>query len=79
MIIEGFDVECRIGDRRVYSMKTVFGFFPPDAFDDQIGLPIGDVHRDQLALGRTGTGSISPLRPDRYCAGELRLPGPTCC
>ena len=38
MIVEGFEVECSLGDRLVYTMETVFGFFPPAAFDDQVGL-----------------------------------------
>ena len=34
MIIEAFEVECFVGERRVYAMNTVFGFFPKAAFDE---------------------------------------------
>ncbi|GLZ28831.1 type I polyketide synthase [Lentzea sp. NBRC 105346] len=40
MIIESFTVECHDdqGDL-VFDLKTVFGYFPPEAFDNQVGLP----------------------------------------
>ncbi|MDF3054768.1 MAG: omega-3 polyunsaturated fatty acid synthase subunit protein [Gammaproteobacteria bacterium] len=38
MMIESFDVNCTINDECVYSMDTVFGFFPHDAFENQAGL-----------------------------------------
>jgi acyl transferase domain-containing protein/3-hydroxymyristoyl/3-hydroxydecanoyl-(acyl carrier protein) dehydratase len=46
LIIENFDVECTIGDEIVYTMKTVFGFFPPDAMANQKGLKITDHERE---------------------------------
>ncbi len=48
MIIESFEVTCSVGDRPVYEMKTVFGFFPPAALANQAGLPILDAHRELL-------------------------------
>jgi 3-oxoacyl-(acyl-carrier-protein) synthase/3-hydroxymyristoyl/3-hydroxydecanoyl-(acyl carrier protein) dehydratase/1-acyl-sn-glycerol-3-phosphate acyltransferase len=42
MIIEAFDVRGFIGDTLVFDMQTVFGFFPPEAFDDQAGLVAGE-------------------------------------
>lgn len=45
MIIESFTVECFQGDRRVYDMKTVFGFFPKEAFENQVGLGVSDAER----------------------------------
>ena len=45
MIIENFSVVCRLGDREVYRLKTVFGFFPPDALAAQLGLPINAAQR----------------------------------
>lgn len=47
--IESFEVQCLLGERPVYRMETVFGFFPPAAFENQVGLPITDEHRRQLA------------------------------
>lgn len=38
MIIENFTVSCRLGEREVYRLKTVFGFFPPAALANQAGL-----------------------------------------
>jgi len=45
LIIENFDVVCTIDDEVVYTMKTVFGFFPPDAMANQKGLKITDHER----------------------------------
>ncbi len=75
MVIEGFEVECLLGDRRVYTMKTVFGFFPSEAFDEQVGLPITQEHR---ALLESSTRPMLDLtaRPERYCAGPARLAEP---
>ncbi len=42
LIIENFDVICTIDDKEVFTMKTVFGFFPPDAMANQKGLKISD-------------------------------------
>ncbi len=79
MVIESFDVQCFLGDTKVYEMETVFGFFPPEAFDNQVGLPIKDEHRHQLEIGRQAPAR--PLvdlttRPDRFCGGSVRLAEP---
>ncbi|HIG43699.1 MAG TPA: beta keto-acyl synthase [Gammaproteobacteria bacterium] len=42
LIIESFEVVCTIDDEPVFTMKTVFGFFPPDAMANQKGLTISD-------------------------------------
>ncbi len=75
MLIEAFDVECFLGDRSVYTMQTVFGFFPPEAFEDQVGLPVDENHRLQL---ETAPGQWIDLssRPARYCSGDARLAEP---
>ncbi len=75
MIVEGFEVECSLGDRLVYTMETVFGFFPPAAFDDQIGLPVTDVHRSDMALAAAASSATTDLtvRPERFCSGTARL------
>jgi len=46
MIIESFEVDCRIGDRPIYRLKTVFGFFPEAALANQAGLPVNAAHAD---------------------------------
>ena len=67
LIIESFDVACYQGDRRVYEMQTVFGFFPAAAFENQVGLPTTDAERTPLlAPGGTsfemrGRASAAPL------------------
>jgi 3-hydroxymyristoyl/3-hydroxydecanoyl-(acyl carrier protein) dehydratase len=48
MIIESFDVECFLGDVRVYTMDTVFGFFPGETMVDQVGLTTTDAQRSLL-------------------------------
>ncbi len=49
MIIVAFDVECFADDVKIFAMDTVFGFFPPEAFVDQPGLPASDDERAALA------------------------------
>ncbi|NOX28643.1 MAG: beta-ketoacyl synthase, partial [Actinobacteria bacterium] len=75
MIIEGFEVECWLGDRQVYEMTTVFGFFPPEAFEDQVGLRIDTAHETQLDRGSVDLLDLT-ARPARFCDGTLRLAGP---
>ena len=75
MVIESFEVECFLGDTKVYVMDTVFGFFPPEAFDNQVGLPIKDADRNQLEADG-GTLIDLTTRPEKYCAGSVRLAEP---
>ncbi|MFE2292984.1 beta-ketoacyl synthase N-terminal-like domain-containing protein [Streptomyces sp. NPDC059452] len=74
-IVESFRVTCTADDLPVFELSTVFGYFPRSAFDDQQGLATSAEDRARLhePCGRTVdlTGA-----PARYCAGELRLPGP---
>ena len=77
MIVEGFEVVCSLGDRVVYTMETVFGFFPPAAFEDQVGLPVTSDHRalGDLIAEQAPTTTDLTARPDRFCSGSARLPG----
>ncbi|NED15559.1 polyketide synthase [Streptomyces sp. SID9124] len=75
MIIESFRVSCTADDVPVFAMETVFGFFPRSAFDDQQGVPVTPEDRARLAEP-CGRSVDLTTRPDRYCAGELCLPGP---
>lgn len=70
MIIVGFTVACRLGDREVYTMDTVFGFFPGKALASQAGLPILDPHR--AALEREGEAR-SPDASWPLSVGRLKL------
>ena len=75
MVIESFDVECFLGDRSVYSMDTVFGFFPPEAFVSQVGMPVLDEHRGPLELPAPPMVDLTE-QPARFCGGSPRLAGP---
>ncbi len=93
MIIVNFDVHCRLEDRPVYDLKTVFGFFPPEALVTQVGLAIGDgerwlleepsdVHLDlrelpQLAYGGSARLGRSKLRMLDRITGRFDEP-PEC-
>jgi acyl transferase domain-containing protein/3-hydroxymyristoyl/3-hydroxydecanoyl-(acyl carrier protein) dehydratase len=48
MIIESFTVRCFLGEREVYRLETVFGFFPPAALANQAGLRTGPEQRELL-------------------------------
>ncbi len=48
MIIVAFDVRCSVGVRAVYTLKTVFGFFPRAALAAQAGLPRSALHEALL-------------------------------
>ncbi|MBK6908315.1 MAG: beta keto-acyl synthase [Rhodocyclaceae bacterium] len=75
MIIENFAVECFVGDQLVFDMKTVFGFFPKEAFENQVGLPASAEERAWMQAPAEQTIDLS-TRPEKYCGGELALPGP---
>lgn len=65
MIIVAFDVRCRVGAREVYTLKTVFGFFPRAALAAQAGLPRSDLHEALLRREPNAVrelGEISLLR-----------------
>ncbi|MFT7646937.1 MAG: acyl transferase domain-containing protein/3-hydroxymyristoyl [Candidatus Poriferisodalaceae bacterium] len=75
MIIEGFEVVCELGDRVVYTMDTVFGFFPPEAFENQVGLAVSDDQRAQLEAHSASVIDLTE-RPDPYFGGEASGAGP---
>ena len=54
---------------------TVFGFFPPEAFENQVGLAVPDEHRLPLELAAPPMVDLTD-RPDRYFAGSARLAEP---
>ncbi len=72
-----FDVECFVGDTLVYTMKTGFGFFLREAFEQQLGIPMTEEKKvETLNELREPSDFMVDLtkRPERYCSGELRLP-----
>ncbi|MGW5761418.1 beta-ketoacyl synthase N-terminal-like domain-containing protein [Streptomyces tendae] len=74
MIIESFRVVCTADDAPLAELTTVFGYFPPSAFDDQQGLPVPAEERARLDEPCDRVVDLTS-RPARYCAGEPRLPG----
>ncbi|HYN41094.1 MAG TPA: 3-hydroxyacyl-[acyl-carrier-protein] dehydratase FabA, partial [Thermoanaerobaculia bacterium] len=76
MIIESFEVTCSVGDRPVYEMKTVFGFFPPAALANQAGLPILDVHRELLERPSDFLIDLTARPPEFFDPRRPRLAGP---
>ena len=75
MLIEGFEVVCSLGDVEVYTLKTVFGFFPPESFQNQAGLPTTPELRARLTEAGGETVDLRP-QPARYFGGSARLPAP---
>ncbi len=71
MIIESFSVTGRIGDREVYRLKTVFGFFPPAALANQAGLRTDESHRELLT--RNSSDVIDLAAPNTLDATRPRL------
>ncbi|MEC7947685.1 MAG: 1-acyl-sn-glycerol-3-phosphate acyltransferase [Myxococcota bacterium] len=81
MIIESFDVNCFLDDDAdpVYTLQTVFGFFPLAAFENQAGLPTDDAQRDLLQrVDPSGAPFFVDMttQPAKYCGGEPRLARP---
>jgi 3-hydroxymyristoyl/3-hydroxydecanoyl-(acyl carrier protein) dehydratase len=73
IVILGFAVAMRAGDAPVYTLETVFGFFPGDTMANQAGLPVSPEAR--AALDEEGLVTVDlAARPARYFGGALRLP-----
>jgi 3-hydroxymyristoyl/3-hydroxydecanoyl-(acyl carrier protein) dehydratase len=45
MILQTFLVNVSLGEEVIYELETVFGFFPPEALAQQVGLPASDEDR----------------------------------
>ena len=75
MIIESFEVDCYAGDTPVLTLSTVFGYFPKEAFDRQVGFPAAAAERARLTEPSSYTVDLTD-HPARYCEGPLRMAGP---
>ncbi len=62
----------------MYTLRTVFGFFPKSAFDNQVGLPVSAEARARIERQATSTIDLAP-EPPRYFAGAPRLPEAMLC
>ncbi len=75
VLLINFDVTCFAGEKTVYEMKTGFGFFSKNALDQQAGLPA--TTRDRQWLDEPCDFLVDlTCRPEKYFAGQLRLPKP---
>ena len=78
MIIEAFDVTCYLGETKVYSLQTVFGFFPEVALKNQVGLPVSPALRAKFA-SEANIALDLRSQPQKYFQGSLRLADPMIC
>jgi 3-hydroxymyristoyl/3-hydroxydecanoyl-(acyl carrier protein) dehydratase len=69
MIIESFKVRCFLGEREVYALETVFGFFPPEALANQAGLRADAAQRELLERECDVVVDLA-ARPAAYFAGD---------
>ncbi|WP_433521449.1 beta-ketoacyl synthase N-terminal-like domain-containing protein [Nocardia pseudovaccinii] len=74
-IIEDFATECLIDGVRVVTLTTTFGFFPADAFTDQVGIPATPEESRWRTLDSAFAADLTS-RPDRWFGSAPRLPGP---
>ncbi|MGH1345638.1 MAG: beta-ketoacyl synthase N-terminal-like domain-containing protein [Nannocystales bacterium] len=74
MVITSFDVVMLQGSERVYTLKTVFGCFPEEAFEDQAGLPISDADRALVEQPNTEVIDLDARPASLYREGAT-LPG----
>jgi 3-hydroxymyristoyl/3-hydroxydecanoyl-(acyl carrier protein) dehydratase len=75
IILVSYKIECSVGDREVCNLTAAFGYFPNAALDAQVGLPTTPERRTRLVHESPVQFDLSE-RPEKYCAGPLRLPGP---
>ncbi|HVI00955.1 MAG TPA: hypothetical protein VM869_19695, partial [Enhygromyxa sp.] len=73
MIIVGFTVECRTDDALIYTLDTVFGFFPAAAFENQAGLPTTP---EQRALFEAPSAQTWTLDGGRSTPARARMARP---
>ncbi|MEX1362179.1 MAG: hypothetical protein AB1Z98_03590, partial [Nannocystaceae bacterium] len=74
-IIQGFEVQCHLGDTEVYRLDTVFGFFPAEALAEQKG--IGHTPQDEARITAPSDYRVDlrdPRAAERFLGGPLRLP-----
>ncbi len=75
IILVSYKIECFVGDRLVCDLTAGFGYFPNIALDAAMGLPTTPEQRQRLIEPCSVAIDLTD-RPERYCAGSLRLPGP---
>jgi acyl transferase domain-containing protein/3-hydroxymyristoyl/3-hydroxydecanoyl-(acyl carrier protein) dehydratase len=76
MILTTFGVECLLADRVVYELDTVFGFFPPSAFEHQPGLTTSAEQSAMLAEPCDFTLDLGRREGPAFAPSSPRLAGP---
>jgi 3-hydroxymyristoyl/3-hydroxydecanoyl-(acyl carrier protein) dehydratase len=75
VILVSYKIVCHVGDREVCNLTAAFGYFPNAALDAQVGLPTKPEQRTRLVVDAPVQFDLTE-RPEKYCEGPLRLPGP---
>jgi 3-hydroxymyristoyl/3-hydroxydecanoyl-(acyl carrier protein) dehydratase len=70
-----FAIESFVDAIPVATVRAEFGFFPREAFLDQVGLPPTPGERARVVAASPFLVDLTS-RPARYCAGTPRLAGP---
>ena len=78
MIIQSFDVKCHAQEELIYTLSTVFGFFPAAALANQVGLPTSHEQRKELSQESDFTLDLTTA-PERYFGRAAALPKPMLC
>ena len=80
LIIEHFEFQVLHQNRPVYEGKTYFGFFTPEALQDQKGLPCGSYLKPKqpggASLATQPLTPLAPLNPDDATKPDMITPGP---
>ena len=74
-IIENFETECFVDGAPAVTLSTVFGFFPRQAFADQVGIPPTVAEAESRDRASSLAVDLA-ARPARYFGSSPRLPGP---
>ncbi|TDC15165.1 3-hydroxyacyl-[acyl-carrier-protein] dehydratase FabA, partial [Streptomyces sp. 8K308] len=75
MIVESFTVRCLADGDEIFTLSTVFGYFPSSAFENQPGLPVPETERARPTAPSEFAVDLT-TRPARYFTGAVHLPGP---
>ncbi len=75
IMLISYKIECYVGEREVCNLTAGFGYFSNAALDSQLGLRTTPEQRARLVHESPVQFDLTE-RPEKYCAGPLRLPGP---
>jgi 3-hydroxymyristoyl/3-hydroxydecanoyl-(acyl carrier protein) dehydratase len=75
VMLISYKIECTVGDRVVCKLTAAFGYFPNEALDAQVGLPMLPEHRARFDRASNVQVDLRG-RPEKFYGGALRLPGP---